>query len=159
MSKISVDKENIQNSYISKFNVNLIDFNVVLRFPDIGFKLFRTPKTKFCGLSNSNIDGLSIKLDPIEGLNIEYYTHIKDLGDSAWFKCGRYCGTVDKNLPIEGVGFRLSGPEKDNYSIRCFVYDNKRIKIPPYKLEKNYYGTKYQNRPLSFIRVVLIKKN
>ena len=57
---------------------------------------------------------------PVEGVEIEAYAHVSDVGDVAWRNSAK--GVNESQKQIEGVAFRLVGPKARRYIILYQVH-------------------------------------
>jgi hypothetical protein len=65
------------------------------------------------------------KLSGPDNVNIQYYCHIQDFGDTGWIPEGQDCGTRGRSLRLEGFAVLLTGDGAQNYklSYQCHLQD------------------------------------
>lgn len=95
----------------------------------------------------ANVEGFTLELSPpIEGLGIEYMASVIGQGNTAWTAGGSYCGSSVAGRAIERIAVRLTGPNKDRYTIG---YSGNGALAS----DGEYVGTVGQNKPLTSLRI------
>ncbi|MGO2983150.1 MAG: hypothetical protein ACTID1_08305, partial [Pseudolactococcus laudensis] len=89
--------------------------------------------------------------------NIEYRTHVQDIGWQTWQKNGAMAGTTGQSKRLEALEIRLTGDLAKNYNIR-YRSHVQSIGWQAWKSNGQMTGTTGQSLRLEAIQIQLVKK-
>jgi hypothetical protein len=138
--------------------IHLIEYNILIHLQDIGDIHKNNVKSIYSDIQHyyKRLEGFQLSLcNSIKGLSLKYYAHLEDIGDTAWYNEGDFCGTRNESRRLEGFAIELTGIKKEDYQIQYYAYLEEIGITQTYK-NGEYCGTKGQNRCIEGIEIKIL---
>jgi hypothetical protein len=104
----------------------------------------------------NSVEGFSVSDKNLPtGLNLQYRASTYDGSESGWVDAGTFVGSRGRSMPLQGISFRLTGPQSSNYNIWYQAYfDDYGFSSP----QRNGEDLNRPNSRMLLMRVWLEKK-
>jgi V8-like Glu-specific endopeptidase len=137
---------------------SVVGLQGIVHLQDIGDVSFKSGAFAGTRGESRRLEGFSISItDGTPNLEIQYMTHLQDIGDTTWVNGGRFIGTRGESRRLEGFAIRLTGSAATNYNIR-YICHLQNMGDTPVRSNGEFCGTRGESRRLEGLKVWLERR-